>query len=501
MYRTPSNVVNFLTVGDDFGDMCLLDRHSHFTYICDTDVFCMFISKDKLIEALGNHPKELLFLQRRATMRINQTMSLRGKVVEAKSALIQKIKTQFADPKAFLLKIKRQESQRVFLDTSKQKYVPGATPTSSSQSKKLLVHQAEKESEKTVLKAKNNWVTSSGNRTIFENIQPKSLAPDQFLSAVPIGEDSSSAGNTLEKNRRMSIKAEEFNKFSTDFLLTPLDIKKKNSNATAPKLSFVDSEDHPPSKQEDIEADDNTEAIKELLMNSSAFDPLNLQRIIKSEEIEKLRVAGEAIKELEMTFTALGTGFQSKLIRSTSLDKDAQNVKYKKKEILSKVIRQSHHFKPESLQALTSKPTAPFLEDFQADSNLDKTPTKEKVRDFIFRELKATRETGKTVNRRKKIQALDLFSHKNIDRQKLLFVARMSKEHFDGSLEEESSDEPDGRVNCGHLRRGRIRHSSIESTPLYSHQKRRKSQTILTTPISSTRNIRTAMIWKTVSHC
>jgi hypothetical protein len=447
-------MVNFLTVGDDFGDMCLLDRHSHFRYVCDTDVFCMFISKDSLMDILRSNPRELLFLQRRATMRINQTISLRGKVVDAKSTLIQKIKTQLADPKAFLIKINRQHSQRVLHDKNKQKYTSAVTPPPSSQSKQFVAHQVERESKQLFLQAKNESLSILDDRGILQNVNATSLVPESQLLIHPGGANRSTAIMTREKDNLLFLKAEEPSKRTSDLLITPLDLKKKTSDATAPKLSFVDSEDHPPSKQEEVKAEDGSEAMQALLQNP-AFDLLNLQRIIHSEEIEKLRVAGEAIKELEMTFTALGTGFQSKLIRSTSLDKEAQEVKYKKKDILSKLIRRSSHFKPDAFKALTSIPTAPFLEDLQADSIQDKTPTKEKVRDFIFSEQNAIRETGKDNNSRKKVQnrVPDIFSHKNIDRQKLLFVARLKKEHLDGSLIEDSSDEADAEVYLCHLRR------------------------------------------------
>jgi len=440
IYKNASNVVNFLTVGDDLGDLCLLDRLNHFTYLCETDVFCMFISKDKLLEILNSNPKELLFSQRRANLRFNQTMSLRGKVMQARSTLLQKIKTQLADPKAFLKKLSKQESIKLLLDNNKPTNAPLTIHPSLKQPKELVGNQGEREDASALLIAKNDWVNHPNNEDLFDGLSGTIHLQDGL-------KPNSAAKKNHERNNLASIRMEETTKKTSDFLNTPLEIKKTASKATTLFPGFVESEERPPSKKESLKAEENSVTVQALIDNP-AFDPLNIQILMQSKEIQKLRVAGEAIKELQMNFAALGTGFQSKLIKSTSLDKDAQELKYKKKQILSKVIRRTRHFEPDRLEAFASIPTAPFLEDLQTDSKQDKTPTKEKVRDFVFSEQNAPREPEKRDARRKKTKTgkIAAFNHKNIDRQKLLFVSRLNKEHLDGSLLEDSEEEPQASV-------------------------------------------------------
>ena len=441
VYKNPSNVLNFLTVGDDFGDICLLDRLSHFTYVCETDVFCMFIPKEKFLEKIKNYPREQLFLERRATLRINQVMSLRGKVTQARAALLQKIKTQLSDPKAFLEQLQMQTPDSKAVEKNMQKTGYSAIQHHSVASKKSPFLLEERKSELTVLEAKKFQTKGLDSRTLSDQLPATAHIPDKSSPTILLGAHRSGVGVSFDKDRFVSENADEVRQRPSDFLTSPLEVRKKASETTTPMRSFVESEDKPSSKREQLDLEENMADLKALLQDP-AFDPLNLQRILQSQEVEKLRVAGEAIKELEMTFTALGTGFQSKLIRSTSLDEEAQEFKYTKKQILRNAIRQTRLLKLDRLDMPSFVLNAPFLEDLEADSNQGKTPSKDKVRDFVFSEHNATRNEGMSAANKQKIKkgASALFKHKAIDRQKLLFVARLNKDHLDGSLMEDSED-------------------------------------------------------------
>lgn len=68
-YRQEENNVKTFRPSDDFGDECLLEGRSHYTFVCDTEVLCMFVSHKSLKKILIKNPKDKIFLTRRAYMR------------------------------------------------------------------------------------------------------------------------------------------------------------------------------------------------------------------------------------------------------------------------------------------------------------------------------------------------------------------------------------------------------------------------------------------------
>lgn len=90
-YKTTEATLKFLDVADDIGDFCLLDKRSHFSYCCKSDVLCMFIPVKKLREILEKSYQDKFFMFRRAKLRSRQLIILKEKHLKLKESLMAKL--------------------------------------------------------------------------------------------------------------------------------------------------------------------------------------------------------------------------------------------------------------------------------------------------------------------------------------------------------------------------------------------------------------------------
>ena len=88
-FRSKANTVYFKSNGDYFGESCLLNRNSHFSYVCETDVLAMFIPTDKLDEILLNYLDERHNLERRAAMRERKLKNMKFRIQLKRSQLTE----------------------------------------------------------------------------------------------------------------------------------------------------------------------------------------------------------------------------------------------------------------------------------------------------------------------------------------------------------------------------------------------------------------------------
>jgi CRP-like cAMP-binding protein len=86
-YRETESPLQHLQIGDEFGDGCLMESKSHFNYVCKTNCLCLFVPKDKLLQALNLSPKDNIFLKQRARLRLRKLVNIREKIVETRRVL------------------------------------------------------------------------------------------------------------------------------------------------------------------------------------------------------------------------------------------------------------------------------------------------------------------------------------------------------------------------------------------------------------------------------
>ena len=448
VYKDPSNVLNYLTVGDDFGDICLLDRLSHFSYICDTDVLCMFVSKANLAALLSEQYRDELFLSRRAKLRLNQLVGIKSRILQVKKSIAKNVILEFnkleEGPKEYSSRVEVRNKFQKDQNLQKAKPILGK-------------------------KTSQVYPMNGPKRSIERKIEKS---------------DEESRLSKIEKH----LSGVKENERSRDMLLDPSDslnpaIERKEDRLTRkqggdPPLAFGDqpqqeaqSKPKEPSTQQADQAEEDPQ--KNPHSNLAAFIRAKMGNIV---------VAGAAIKELQSANAAISGGFSSKLIRASSFDRDAQSAKTEKKEILAKVVRRAEA--SNSMTATTEFLQAPFLEDLEADSKA--ITGLDKVRDFVKKTStlphndvsNKMKETTKTLNPKARVEDAEKARKKN----RLVFLARLHKAELDGSLIEDSDDNFNTRVRP-HNRRTWWRPTWRETTTGTSHPKK--------TPRTSIRSIST----------
>ena len=410
VYTSSSNVVNFLTVGDDFGDICLLDKVSHFTYICDTDVLCMFISYNNLIGLLSEQYRDQVFLTRRAKLRLNQLFCIKSRMVQAKRSI----------------------AENVILEYNKM----GENANAQS----------------------NNQLSKKKS----ENLKSKPILRNKSSQVLPIHSSKLSIENKLEKlkedqknhrNQKKNSRQKE-NERSQDMLLEKSNSLNQESERNEDFILRHVAEPLPQPILESVlsEVKESIHEQVELHDNDPQDNPQsNLAALIKA-KMAKYVVAGAAIRELQSTNAAISTGFSSKLIRASSFDREAQIVKKEKKEILTKLIRRAQV--ASTLVDTTEVLQPPFLEDFQADSKVSNGLLK--LRDFVKRNVfelnsdfeNKPRGKSKLQKKNQRVENSEQARKKN----RLFFLARLHKAELDGSLIEDSEEDFNTRVSTHNVR-------------------------------------------------
>ncbi len=411
VYRNPSNVVNYLTVGDDFGDICLLDKLSHFSYVCDTDVLCMFISQSNLQALLAEHYRDQLFLTRRARLRLNQLVSIKSRMVQVKRSIAENVILEFNKLDEAVKSKSSRQASRNKSTVSKPRAILGR--------KTSQVHPiyGSKNSIEDKLEQSRQGLKERRTEKKLSKVKENEKSGDMLLDRS----DSLNPGSERKEDHHMRREPGPQIQAADDRPPSGLNGTIKASSPRNDEPDDRDPQDHPHS---------------------------SLAALIKA-KMGNFVVAGAAIKELQSTNAAISSGFSSKLIRATSFDRDAQNAKSEKKQILTRLLRRAEE--ASSLVDTAEILHAPFLEDLQTDSKASVGISK--LRGFVKRISSRAEadvennqpESSKLKKPKSRLEHSDKARKKN----RLLFLARLHKAELDGSLIEDSEGDYNTRV-CSH---------------------------------------------------
>lgn len=101
-YRSRLFTLQYLDVGDDFGEVCILNKASHYSYICNSDLLCLYLDASLLNSIINEYPECQVFLTKRAKLRQNKLNNLMLKAKEIRKWINTKIRVTGINDK-FLL--------------------------------------------------------------------------------------------------------------------------------------------------------------------------------------------------------------------------------------------------------------------------------------------------------------------------------------------------------------------------------------------------------------
>jgi CRP-like cAMP-binding protein len=329
-FRSKANTVYFYTNGDDIGDQCLLGKHSHFSYACESDVLAMFLPCSCLTTALADYPIYAHFLKRRAAMRQTKLRNVKART------LILRHKLNAA---------KRREGLALQQPLDKRAILQMQAPARGAVVlKEPLVLGVGDEGKE---------ITSEDSSSSEKNQSGKSISSDENKNESKIQANINPISIAKIKKNKIITKK----KFPDFNQVVPFSHAKSNQMIQG---LFVD-------KHLDV----GSLVDKELNHLSKDHNQIN-QRNSETSPFNRLKAAMESVS----------SSAQTKLLRSNSIDEEARSQAQEKHEFITKILNASVK-QEDGIQQLKRQNLASQLQKELILAS-SKTMAKERVRDFAL---------------------------------------------------------------------------------------------------------------------